>query len=923
MPELAKLWTEDKHKDQSTQHIGVQATDMKGNGSSNNTKDKSGSGPVATSALLPTTATATSATTSPAFHGASLNNKPSVKSQQAEEAEEGEVMEDDIEEGELADDDDKGVADKTFTSTSSLDKNQENNQDIDQDMKEATPVETVVEEEASTAMSTEKQEKQRHISDEINEDDLNGALLDGALDDYDDLDQDTEDTEVGNGDQDFSDDDDDDDDDDEELLDRQLMSDKLAGQDVEMHTPNGTAVAGEKAEERDTDAHDENDEDEGTESVADHTHEKDASPVHSEDSDSDPDPDPSDIEDGEANEDAHEEGEEDEEDEEEDDHVDEDEDAEDEEEQPPKKATMSTKKDVVFPQKPTLNRSQATEEELKDSGDELSDLSEFDDTDDSDDDEDDLAAESKSLEGKESENASGAAPGLVPAVATIAQGTPSTAKATAGGRKKSLQASNPDEKQETPKNKPATTATATTVVTSSSSLSLSSPTTASSISEQKSEHPPEIPNGRARLIEPAGRKRTASSNAETNHSDKDSGSEAADENEEDEEEEEEEEEAPVETPAQGDEDEEGGEEDDDLETKQMHKEALDALTSIEVEFASLRDKMYEERMMELDKEVEMINNGTHPELSSLMQEIAQKRENRLQIAEAGKRYKTDIAQSQYEVTEYLVHCTFQSARRNARSDLARELGSKQRQLILELARSTDTQKRKVLAEKTVILRARKHRRMEVAELKAIADSHAFPTCSKLTTVTSTELEDDFSAMGLARLLPPPPPPQAQIPPQPQYIPMEQEQYGHRPMQGSAPPATSMVYGHGIPPLAHPHPPRGAPVHGHHGSNSRWPDAPDYAPPHHHSVMAPPPSGRYYDSRPEVEIYVDGSRCMVDGIWYKPQDPVVVLDAAIGKYNAKYLFLINDEIVLQRTDGSKTKLHLGLFRGRKLYMQPRA
>ncbi|KAF9949636.1 hypothetical protein BGZ70_001678 [Mortierella alpina] len=86
-------------------------------------------------------------------------------------------------------------------------------------------------------------------------------------------------------------------------------------------------------------------------------------------------------------------------------------------------------------------------------------------------------------------------------------------------------------------------------------------------------------------------------------------------------------------------------------------------------------------------------------------------------------------------------------------------------------------------------------------------------------------------------------------------------------------------------------------------------------------MAPP--GGYYGARPEVEIYVDGSRCMIDGIWYKPSDSVVVLDAAIGKYNAKYLFLANDEIMLQRTDGSKTRLHLSLFRGRKLCMQPKA
>lgn len=49
-------------------------------------------------------------------------------------------------------------------------------------------------------------------------------------------------------------------------------------------------------------------------------------------------------------------------------------------------------------------------------------------------------------------------------------------------------------------------------------------------------------------------------------------------------------------------------------------------------------------------------------------------------------------------------------------------------------------------------------------------------------------------------------------------------------------------------------------------------------------------------RPEVEIYEDGSRCKVDGIWYKPNDPVVVLDAALGQYHAKYLFLANDEVI---------------------------
>ncbi|KAG0248891.1 hypothetical protein BG011_009807 [Mortierella polycephala] len=179
----------------------------------------------------------------------------------------------------------------------------------------------------------------------------------------------------------------------------------------------------------------------------------------------------------------------------------------------------------------------------------------------------------------------------------------------------------------------------------------------------------------------------------------------------------------------------------------MHKDALEALTSIEVEFASLRDKMYEERMMELDREVEMINDGSHPELSSLMQEIEQKRNQRLRIAEMGRKYLTDIARNKYVVAEYQAHCTFQSARRTTRSDMVRALGKKQQQMIMDLKLSSDTHKRKVTADKASLLRARKQRRMEVNELRVANERLGFPTSTKVTTVTTVELDSDFAAMG--------------------------------------------------------------------------------------------------------------------------------------------------------------------------------
>ncbi|KAF9106875.1 hypothetical protein BGX27_008954 [Mortierella sp. AM989] len=597
----------------------------------------------------------------------------------------------------------------------------------------------------------------------ISQEDLDGGLLDGALDDYD-LDQDTEDTEVGNGEDDFSDDDDDDDD-----------MDGKAGRD-EAHSPNGMSLA-DTTNDRDMDTADES---------ADH-HDKGAATVHSEDSDSDlPDPEGSDNEheDDDDEEEEEEEEEEEGEDADEEDGEDEDLDDEEEDEEPVQKAP-EPKKDNMMSQKPTLNRPPATEEELKDSGDDLSDLSEFDDTDDSD--EDDDVPETIVSNKESSTNSLSSAP-----VST----TPANGKPGPGGRKRSLH----DTAKDTIKQVQESVKT-----------------------EQDDQA--EVPNGRARLME-----RKAPEAEEEHHSDKESSSEVPEEEEEDkiaEDDEEEEEEVGFSMVL-------------DMETKQLHKDALEALTSIEVEFANLRDKIYEERMTELDREVEMINAGTHPELSSLMQEIEQKREQRLRFADMGKKYLIDIAQSAYHVAEYRAHCTYQYARRSTRSDLLRELGKKQQRLMMELTLSSDTNKRKVIDNKATLLRARKLRRLEAAELKVIVnEQRCFPGSIKLNTVTNSELNSDFAAMGLTRLLP-----QANLVEQvvhPSRTP------GHMPPSMPIPQSTMSS----------------RPI-----SSNRWSNGIDYPPPPNMSQ-----SGGYYGSRPEVEIYVDDyaskDRRIEDEATFKP------------------------------------------------------
>ncbi|KAF9311208.1 hypothetical protein BG003_007679 [Podila horticola] len=701
-------------------------------------------------------------------------------------------------------------------------------QDHDVEMKDAT--------------EQDQDEEETHTTDTpkgIDQEDLDGGLLDGALDDVEeeeedddddddeDLGHDTEDTEVGhdneneNG---FSDED-----------------EHMNGPEEESPSePNG--VSSHETQEEEEEEREDNHvaktvhQDADLEDVSVAEENDGSAQTHSDDSDSehpgaegiehegeeDEDDDDDDGEEGEEDEEEEDDGEDEEEGSAAPEDDDEDDDDEEEEALPPPPPPPVVKKEITLSQKPTLNRPQIIEEELKDSGDDLSDLSEFDDTDDSDEDEE--IAQPKTIKaGSSSASAAGPttittstrAAAAAAAAAVTASSVSARAAARGLGRKKSLREASAELKQEEDKAETA-----------------------------KQEEEAQKTGSRTRQGSSPKSARSKSKTADIQQPDKRSGSEAQGE------------EDGVRAEGEDEEEEEAHEdEEEDLEAKQVHKEALEALTSIEIEFATLRDRMYDERMLELDREVEMINAGTHPELSSLMREIHEKREQRLHIARAWRTHKGEIAQCQFEIAEYQAHCTFQSSRRNTRADLTRELGHQQRTLILDLARMTSDRKRKVTADKVVLVKARKQKRIEANNLTLISERRGFPINNPLRMVTTTELDEDFSAMGLSR------PVTATI--------VNIESRPQIPTQRTA----GQVV---LTSVAHP------PVPRHHGpvSGSKW---------------AQSQNDYYTGDEKEVEIHSDAPRCNVDGIWYKPNDAVVVLDAALGKYSAKYLYLSNDEV----------------------------
>lgn len=74
-----------------------------------------------------------------------------------------------------------------------------------------------------------------------------------------------------------------------------------------------------------------------------------------------------------------------------------------------------------------------------------------------------------------------------------------------------------------------------------------------------------------------------------------------------------------------------GAEHDDVEAMQRRQEAVDLLTRIEIGYAMLRDRLYHERLEELEAESEMIHDGTHPELQLLYMIIDARRDRRLAL----------------------------------------------------------------------------------------------------------------------------------------------------------------------------------------------------------------------------------------------------------------------------------------------------
>ncbi|KAJ2963582.1 hypothetical protein NQZ79_g1420 [Umbelopsis isabellina] len=184
------------------------------------------------------------------------------------------------------------------------------------------------------------------------------------------------------------------------------------------------------------------------------------------------------------------------------------------------------------------------------------------------------------------------------------------------------------------------------------------------------------------------------------------------------------------------------EEKDDMEAaayEELRQSAFKALQFIEEDFAKLRERLYHERLAELDKEVQAIASGKHPEYATAHAEIETRRRKLLNEASKWRQHKEIDIGRQVESSLRLAHVHFLAKRAEIRRSIINNITEKRRKLRDEMACSDDLV---AVPDLHMIRHIREHNAKENKEVVDISLDVGFPIGAKPSGLEVAEAESD-------------------------------------------------------------------------------------------------------------------------------------------------------------------------------------
>ncbi|KAM3588676.1 hypothetical protein VKS41_001117 [Umbelopsis sp. WA50703] len=184
------------------------------------------------------------------------------------------------------------------------------------------------------------------------------------------------------------------------------------------------------------------------------------------------------------------------------------------------------------------------------------------------------------------------------------------------------------------------------------------------------------------------------------------------------------------------------EEKDDMEAaayEELRQSAFKALQCIEEDFAKLRERLYHERLAELDKEVQAIASGKHPQYATAHSEIERRRRKLLNEASKWRQHKEIDIGRQVESALRLAQVHFLAKRAELRRSIINNITEKRRKLRDEMTCSGDLV---VVPDVHTIRHIREHSARENKEVVDISLDVGFPIGAKLGSLEQAEVESD-------------------------------------------------------------------------------------------------------------------------------------------------------------------------------------
>ncbi|KAL3704685.1 hypothetical protein TMatcc_008357 [Talaromyces marneffei ATCC 18224] len=182
--------------------------------------------------------------------------------------------------------------------------------------------------------------------------------------------------------------------------------------------------------------------------------------------------------------------------------------------------------------------------------------------------------------------------------------------------------------------------------------------------------------------------------------------------------------------------------------------AIDALAVLEKEFATLREKIYDERIAKIDRELEQLTSPepTHPELLRQLECLQRHRDKKINYEHTLYQYRMQSLMSRSLADRAQIHSTYFQRIRDTREKHSTAV-SKQFYAIQHDRFKTEelgahhyipfpTRRSQQISQQTAY-------NQEVSVMAGVAKYVGFPAAPTLSAARTTEIDDDFDKMGIS------------------------------------------------------------------------------------------------------------------------------------------------------------------------------